>query len=246
MGTPHDAHAIAIAIVLMAASGPLHAADLTVRKESRIDIVYITAADCVNCKSWRYMRNGDWARFSDTSAAQQVNLITIDKTTLRNRIERSHYPAEYAHLFDVAPQFGNTVPAWWIVLDGKPVARRVGESNWKKGIEPVLEKLAAARQNGGGLVVHETARPPKPTTVPESVVDADNVPYLSASGRESYRKFLASTLPRAFALSPDGAFSWRSGGTDAAVKAMDTCNSLAVEFPCQLYAVDNKIIFKIQ
>jgi len=144
----------------------------------------------------------------------------------------------------LAPQFGNTLPAWWVVLDGKPVTRRAGENNWKTGIEPILEKLADAKLNGGGVVVHSAPSFPR-LPVPESVADAESVPYLSGHGKESYRKFLASSMPRAFALSPDGAYSWRSGGTDPAKRAVDGCNAFAVDFPCKLYADGDKIVFKL-
>jgi hypothetical protein len=194
-------------LVLMGAS---NAAEWAVGKDSRIEVVYITAADCVYCKSWRYTRAGDWARFSRTPAASHVALVTVDKTTLRNFITREHYPAAYGHLFDLAPQFGNVVPAWWVLLDGKPVTRRVGEGNWATGIEPMLEQLVAAKSSGGGLVVHN-APPIRKPMVPANVADVNNVPYLSARGKESYRRFLVSGLPRAFALSPDGTYSWKSG-----------------------------------
>lgn len=74
------------------------------------------------------------------------------------------------------------------------------------------------------------------------VSDLEAVPYLHERGRVQYQAFLNKTFPRAFALSPTGAWSWAEEGDDPAARALEDCqkNSSA---PCQLYAVDNKVVW---
>lgn len=216
-----------------------------VKPDSHIDVVYLTAKDCIYCKSWRYMGAGDWARFSETKTAQSVNLVTVEKGTLRNEIKRDDYAPEHRNLYDAAPKFGNTLPAWWVLLDGKPVMRALGENRWKEKIEPVLENLVRTKLKGGGPMEYAASVPPKPTSVPSNVEDVENVPYLSGSGKDSYRRWLNARLPRAFALSPDGVFYWWGGGGTPVQKALDGCNANAVDRPCVIYASDREVIFKI-
>jgi hypothetical protein len=222
----------------------VNSADIAVRGDSRIDVIYISAADCVNCKSWRYMRGGDWARFSETESAKSITLVTVDKVSIRNLMKREFYPKEYGFLFDKSSQFGNNIPAWWVMVDGEPVIRRVGEDRWKVDIEPALEKLVAAKRRNGGTVPTFTAIPPKPAFVPTDIADADRVPYLTAKAKEAYRRFLTTKTPRAFALSPDGSYAWWYGSTEPQKKAVDNCNAMAFDAPCQLYVVDNQVVWK--
>jgi hypothetical protein len=235
--------AIAVVLSTVLAGGAHAATQHQVRPDSRIEVVYLTAPDCVYCKSWRYMRTGDWSRFADSPAGREVKLVTVEKQTLRMPIEKRHYPEALAKLHDVAPQFGNVVPAWWVVLDGVPVMRRLGENRWREEIEPVLEQLVKAKQAGGGVYAYAPAVAAMPKKLAERPQDVAGVPYLTESGRRSYASFLAKPSPRAFALSADGAHAWRSGGEDPAKKALDNCNARS-ELACRLFVVDDKVVFR--
>ena len=46
----------------------------------------------------------------------------------------------------------------------------------------------------------------------EVVDNVEAIPYLKDKGREAYRTFLTKSLPRAFALSPSGSWSWAEDG----------------------------------
>lgn len=221
-----------------------NAADIRIKGDSKIEVVYITAADCIYCKSWRYMRTGDWGRFSETETGRAVTLITADKVTLRNTMRKDFYPPEHASLFDNAPKFGNIVPAWWIVVDGVPVLRRVGENRWKTEVEPALETLVLAKKKNGGVVPAFTVLPPKASMIPTDVNDVDNLPYMSDRAKESYRRFLTQPTPRAFALSRDGSYGWWRGGSNPRLKAEEQCNATAMEVACQIYAVDNAVVWR--
>jgi hypothetical protein len=72
------------------------------------------------------------------------------------------------------------------------------------------------------------------------IEDVDAVPYLSASGREGYRRFLWLAPPRAFALSPDGYYAYRRGD-DAPQRALAECVRLGGK-QCALYAVGQDLV----
>lgn len=72
--------------------------------------------------------------------------------------------------------------------------------------------------------------------------DVDALPYLKGQGREQYRIFLGKTMPRAFALSPSGAWSWTEDGDDPAARALENCQKNSA-LPCKLYAVDDYVVW---
>ncbi len=73
--------------------------------------------------------------------------------------------------------------------------------------------------------------------------DVDRVPHLSDEARtRGYERFLSVDVPRAFAVSPSGAWAWRRG-TDAASAALRSCQQRA-RLPCRLYAVDDRVVWR--
>ncbi len=72
------------------------------------------------------------------------------------------------------------------------------------------------------------------------IEDVSAVPYLNEVGREGYRHFLWSAPPRAFALSQNGHWSFRSG-TDARMEALNGCAKHG-GVQCRLYAVDQELV----
>lgn len=72
--------------------------------------------------------------------------------------------------------------------------------------------------------------------------NVDAIPYLRGNAREQYKTFLGKSYPRAFAVSPTGAWSWAEDGDDPAAQALADCQKNSSQ-PCQLYAVDNHVVW---
>ncbi|UTH74925.1 S9 family peptidase [Chromobacterium sp. IIBBL 290-4] len=73
--------------------------------------------------------------------------------------------------------------------------------------------------------------------------DRARIPYLKeADKQKGYGDFLASQLPRAFALSANGRWG-RAYGPDAADRALDYCRRDNRE-KCALYAIDRDVVWK--
>lgn len=75
------------------------------------------------------------------------------------------------------------------------------------------------------------------------IAEVDKVPHVKPATRtDAYTKFLAADVPRAFAISPRGAWAWRTG-LDAVEVALSRCQQNA-RTACQLYAVDDRVVWK--
>ena len=83
---------------------------------------------------------------------------------------------------------------------------------------------------------------PEPTGF-AALADVGRLPTWSEPVRVQYSVFLATLSPRAFALSPDGVYwAWQSGNENAMRGALQRCNQRA-EQACQLYAVDDDVVW---
>jgi dienelactone hydrolase len=69
------------------------------------------------------------------------------------------------------------------------------------------------------------------------------LPHVRDTGREGYRQFLKKPEPRAFAISPTGAWGYAFDGDDPALRALANCQKHS-KSSCQLYAVDDDIVWK--
>lgn len=81
-----------------------------------------------------------------------------------------------------------------------------------------------------------------PKTEYAAIDNVDAIPYLKGSAREQYRVFLTKSLPRAFAVSPTGAWSWAEDGDDPVEQALQDCQKNSSQ-PCRLYAVDEHVVW---
>ena len=87
------------------------------------------------------------------------------------------------------------------------------------------------------------ALPRLPDTHFAPLRDAAALPYMDGKGRAAYREFLRQPLPRAFALSASGAWSWAEDGDDPKAKVLADCRKVSVT-PCRLYAVNDRVVWR--
>lgn len=89
--------------------------------------------------------------------------------------------------------------------------------------------------------------PPRSKDAPPSsgfarLDDAGKIPFVKDDVKnDGYQKFLNADVPRAFVISPSGAWSWRRG-VDAPKLAMEACQKVS-RTPCRLYAVDDAVVW---
>jgi dienelactone hydrolase len=113
-----------------------------------------------------------------------------------------------------------------------------GVKVWWPETEKFLKGLGMPTEE----VVALTEEPRMPKTDFAAIDDVDAIPYLKDGGREQYRAFLNKSYPRAFALSPSGAWSWVEDGDDPIQQALNECQKGSRD-PCKIYAVDNNVVW---
>jgi hypothetical protein len=118
------------------------------------------------------------------------------------------------------------------------VASRDGASVWLSDTEKFLEQVGMPTK-----VLYKVPKPPTPpVTGFARVEDVQAVPFLSDNGRKAYREYLTKMTPRAFALSPSGAWCWAEEGEDPEARALAACSAKSSE-PCRLYSIDTNIVW---
>ncbi|UVW27620.1 dienelactone hydrolase family protein [Massilia sp. H6] len=118
------------------------------------------------------------------------------------------------------------------------LASRDGEKAWLADTLQFLQQVGMPTE-----VLHEVPPPPSPTRTDYARIDdIDAVPFLSENGRRAYQEYLGKMTPRAFALSPSGAWTWAEEGEDPDGRALATCTAKSTE-PCRLYSVDDYVVW---
>jgi dienelactone hydrolase len=118
------------------------------------------------------------------------------------------------------------------------VGSRDGFAVWWPQAERFLRHLGMPTDE----VVAIAEDPPIPRTDFAAIQDIDSVPFLHERGRDGYRAFLSKSTPRAFAVSPSGAWSWAEEGEDPVARVLSACQANSRQ-PCKLYAVDDYVVW---
>ena len=120
------------------------------------------------------------------------------------------------------------------------LASRDGEKVWWRETERFLLRLDMPTRK----VVAVSEPPALPNSGFAALADIGAVPYLSEHGREAYRAYLDKMTPRAFAVSPSGAWCWAEEGEDPDKRALASCAQHSKQ-ACQLYSVDNDVVWQV-
>jgi dienelactone hydrolase len=119
------------------------------------------------------------------------------------------------------------------------IASRDGEKIWWGEAERFLREVGMPTAE----VVDVADAPTLPKTDFARVDDINAVPYLGEQGRAAYRDYLSKMTPRAFAVSPSGAWCWAEEGEDPDTRALETCSKKSNQ-PCRLYSVDDYVVWQ--
>lgn len=118
------------------------------------------------------------------------------------------------------------------------VSSRDGVSVWWPETERFLQRLGLPTD----INTHIVERDRIPASGFAALENAQAVPHLTETGREAYRHYLSQSLPRAFAVSASGAWSWAEDGDDPPSRAIAACQKNS-KSPCSLYSVDKDVVW---
>ena len=76
-----------------------------------------------------------------------------------------------------------------------------------------------------------------------AIDDVNAVPLVNNVGRRDYRAFLTRSMPRVFAIAPDGTAVTTNGGYDPLARALKLCRKY--HRVCRPYAVDDEVVWPI-
>jgi dienelactone hydrolase len=119
------------------------------------------------------------------------------------------------------------------------LASREGEKIWLPEAERFLDHIGMPSREVYAVAAEA---PAQPQTTYAAVDDVAAIPYLAGNGREEYRAFLQRQMPRAFAVSPTGAWGWAEEGEDPGASALAACQSRSSQ-ACRLYSVDDYVVW---
>ena len=118
-----------------------------------------------------------------------------------------------------------------------------GRAIWEPEMQKFLDQLGlpSGVVNPQFALAGTPVRPPASQFAPVSQIDA--VPFLKESGRKGYERFLTGETPRAFAVSPSGAWGLALAREDSLARALSNCNKNTPKLDCKLYAVDEDVVW---
>lgn len=120
------------------------------------------------------------------------------------------------------------------------VTDRDGVPVWSPSVDAFLERIGMPTR-----AQYRADEPSPPAASGFASLDSINaVPYVDASGRAAYRKFLRQYPSRAFAIATSGAWSWAEGGDDPTSVALTNCRKENRGAPCHLYAVNDAVVWR--
>lgn len=118
-----------------------------------------------------------------------------------------------------------------------------GAPIWQPEVASFLREIGLPDQPQAAFARYAaTVSPPASGFAPIDAVD--RVPDQSAASLNGYRIFLTKALPRAFAVNAQGGWGSAWGGDDPLGRAVENCTKKATTGECQLYAVDDKVVWK--
>lgn len=119
-------------------------------------------------------------------------------------------------------------------------AVRDGLRIWVPEVEAFLEALGLPSRPV--IAISDVVRLPRSDFAP--LEDVAALPHVRDNGRAGYATFLQKSLPRAFAISPSGAWGWAAEGDDPTARAIANCQKSS-STPCRLYAVDEEVVWTL-
>jgi dienelactone hydrolase len=118
-----------------------------------------------------------------------------------------------------------------------------GEKIWEPAIEHFMHAVGLPNVIKFPRIGINTTIYLPPRTDYSTLQDVSKIPHINEEGRKGYKEFLDNVLPRAFAISQNGAWGWASTGDDPYKRALDSCKRHGPTL-CKLYAVDNEIVWQ--
>ncbi len=119
---------------------------------------------------------------------------------------------------------------------------RLGTSALAQGIVTTTQRYTSPDAAGLPYKLREARYP---TTPYATLNDMAKLPNASAAARKDFQQFMASAVPRAFAVSVNSKqWAWNANDNESATRAVERCQAKA-KASCVLYAVDERVVYRL-
>jgi hypothetical protein len=126
---------LAVAVALAAGAWLLRAD--TPRAEPRVTVVYVGAADCAPCRTWR---RDAGAAFRASDEFPRLTFREVEAPTLFDVLSDEVWPVDLrGYRARIDATMG--VPLWIVVADGRVAAQGFGASAWSDRLLPAIRRL---------------------------------------------------------------------------------------------------------
>ncbi|WP_229722423.1 dienelactone hydrolase family protein [Xylophilus rhododendri] len=120
-----------------------------------------------------------------------------------------------------------------------------GAPIWQPQVQAFLQEIGLPYEPQPAFAQY--AADPAPVASGFAAIDeTDRLPDASPAALEGYRVFLSHQNPRAFAFSAKGGWGSGWGRGDTRARALENCTKKAPEGACQLYAVDDEVVWAVK
>ncbi len=121
-----------------------------------------------------------------------------------------------------------------------------GQKIWQPEVDKFLSQLGLPNTVTFAQYAAPTPTPTPPKTNFAALANLEALPHVRESGKKGYERFLTLSYPRAFAISPSGAWGSSFGQDDDISNALNNCNKNAAQKNCKLYAVNDDVVWVVQ
>ncbi len=119
---------------------------------------------------------------------------------------------------------------------------RIGEPIWQPEVGKFLQEIGLPSDVRYPEFAPRQVMAAPPRSNFAQLDEVAKVPFLSDEARQTYLRFIQQLSPRAFSISPSGAYGWASGGDDPLFRSLENCNKRGAG-ACKLYAVDDAVVW---
>ncbi len=121
--------------------------------------------------------------------------------------------------------------------------KRAGLPIWLPELNSFFAELGLPFEKRHEIKLAEHDAPVPPSTSDTKASDYSVFPRLNKFTPERHRRYVSAPEPKAFAISANGSWTWRSGVPGAMRQAIERCEQRARSKKCKLFAVDDDVVW---
>jgi dienelactone hydrolase len=192
-----------------------------------------------DCTSWGSQLAGYVATYAPTTTVPSLWFYGDNDSVFPTEVWKAMY-AQYQKAGGNARlvafgKFGRDAHAMFGGRKGLPI--------WLPEVTRFFDQLGLPFKKKHEIAFAKHDAPVPPTTSDKRISDYSAFPKLGNFTPERHKRYVDAANPKAFAVSPTGGWSWRTGVSNVMRSAIERCEKRARGKKCKLFAVDDAIVW---